>query len=107
MKWKHLTNEDKEQQNQHENGLYQALATIEDADTARRFLQDLCTPNELQAMVDRWAVVGPLMEGQSYRRIYQDTGVSMTTIGRVARFLAQGSGGYRAVYDKLQGQNDD
>ena len=32
-----------------------------------------------------------------YRRIHELTGVSVTTVGRVARFLADGHGGYRAA----------
>jgi uncharacterized protein YerC len=45
-------------------------------------------------MADRWAVVECLQQGLPYREIYRRTGVSLTTIGRVARYLAQGSGGY-------------
>ena len=56
------------------------------AEEVRAFLRDLCTPTELQAMADRWAVVEPLERGLSYRDIHKLTGVSLTTIGRVARF---------------------
>ena len=34
--------------------------------------------------------------GLPYREIHRLTGVSVTTIGRVARYLAAGNGGYRA-----------
>ena len=36
-----------------------------------------------------------------YREIRRLTGVSVTTIGRVARYLANGNGGYRAALDAL------
>jgi len=36
-----------------------------------------------------------LKEGRSYREISTITGVSVTTIGRVARYLNMGEGGYR------------
>ena len=63
----------------------------------RAFFLDLCTPAELQAMKDRWAVVELLTEGLTYRSIHDQTGVSVTTIGRVARCLADGTGGYRTA----------
>ena len=47
-------------------------------------------------MADRWAVVECLRRGLPYREIHRQTGVSVTTIGRVARYLAQGNGGYVA-----------
>lgn len=72
------------------------LAAIGDPDLIARFLVDLCTPAEVEAMVDRWAVVPLLAGGNSYRAIHQETGVSVTTIGRVARCLEHGTGGYAA-----------
>jgi TrpR-related protein YerC/YecD len=62
-----------------------------------RFLNDLCTPAELEVLVDRWRVVPYLLEGVSYREIHERTAVSITTIGRVARYLNQGNGGYLAA----------
>ena len=35
----------------------------------RSFFRDLCTPAELQAMADRWAVVELLERGLPYREI--------------------------------------
>ena len=60
------------------------------------------TPAELQAMADRWAVVELLERGLPYREIHRQTGVSVTTIGRVARYLTSGNGGYRAVTERLR-----
>ncbi|MGH8026461.1 MAG: Trp family transcriptional regulator, partial [Pseudoxanthomonas sp.] len=34
--------------------LSRALASLAKAEDVRAFLQDLCTPAELEAMVDRW-----------------------------------------------------
>lgn len=75
--------------------LYQAFTTLDTADEVRQFLVDLCTPSELEAMVDRWWVACLLKAGGSYRDISETTGVSVTTIGRVARFMTMGEGGYR------------
>jgi uncharacterized protein YerC len=42
-----------------------------------------------------------LQDGLPYRRIHEMTGVSVTTIGRVARCLSGGNGGYRTVLERL------
>jgi TrpR-related protein YerC/YecD len=83
--------------------LHRAVLALRDTEEAGRFLRDLCTPAELQALVDRWRVVGLLRQGLTYRQINEQTGISVTTIGRVARFLADGNGGYRAVAERLDG----
>jgi len=75
--------------------LAQAFAGLKNADQVYAFLIDLCTPAELEALADRWQVVEPLTRGVPYRQIHDDTGVSVTTIGRVARCLELGTGGYQ------------
>jgi TrpR-related protein YerC/YecD len=84
-----------------ENALFEALSSLQGVDECRDFLKDLCTPAELQALVDRWQVVGLLQQDLPYRRIHDLTGVSVTTIGRVARFLSDGYGGYQKAIDRL------
>jgi len=85
-----------------EDALFEAILTLKSVEEAREFFNDLCTPAELQALTDRWTVVEPLVEGKPYREIAANTGVSVTTVGRVARFLTQGNGGYQRVYDRLK-----
>ena len=85
-----------------ERALCAALALLETPEECRAFLRDLCTPAEVQAMADRWAVVESLKRGLPYREIHRLTGVSVTTIGRVARFLAQGNGGYATAARRLE-----
>ena len=77
-----------------ETGLCKALLAMRDVAEMRAFLHDLCTPAELEALVDRWSVVPHVLKGTPYREIHEHTAVSITTIGRVARFLNQGNGGY-------------
>ncbi len=74
-----------------------ALRGLRSADEVCAFLEDLCTPAELEAMTDRWRVVPLLLRGLPYRDIHALTGVSVTTIGRVARTLERGTGGYAAA----------
>lgn len=86
----------------HERSLYMAVLSLQTVEEARAFFRDLCTPAELQAMADRWAVVELLEKGLPYREIQKLTGVSVTTIGRVARYLTQGNGGYASVALRLR-----
>ena len=81
--------------------MYRAFMTMETPAEVRQFLLDLCTPAELEAMVDRWWVANLLTENRSYREISEMTGVSVTTIGRVARFLGQGEGGYAIALERI------
>ena len=71
-----------------------AMCALPDAGQVRAFLEDLCTPSELEAMTDRWRVVPLLLDGVPYREIHDRTQVSVTTIGRVARTIERGAGGY-------------
>ena len=86
-----------------ERNLVAALITLRTVEECRAFLRDLCTPAELQAMADRWAVVECLRRGLPYREIHRQTGVSVTTIGRVARYLAHGNGGYAIAAQRIDG----
>src|SRR3546814_1934142 len=63
--------------------LAKALAALDRAEDVAAFLEDLCTPAELEAMADRWRVVPLLLKGVPYRDIHERTRVSVTTIGRV------------------------
>lgn len=81
--------------------LFRAILSLHTPEECAQFFTDLCTPAELEALVDRWAVVGFLNDGLPYRKIHELTGVSVTTIGRVARFLTAGSGGYGTALERL------
>lgn len=85
-----------------ERALYSAVLTLRTVEECRGFFRDLCTPAELQAMADRWAVVEGLQRGLPYREIHRQTGVSVTTIGRVARYLMTGNGGYSLATQRLK-----
>ena len=77
-----------------ERALYHAILSLRTPEELRAFFRDLCTPAELQALTDRWAVAVKLQDQIPYREVQRETGVSVTTIGRVARYLHAGHGGY-------------
>ena len=83
--------------------LLDAVLAMRSPDELRALLLDLCTPAELEALADRWRVVPLLLEGVAYREIHDRTGVSVTTIGRIARCLDLGAGGYRLAAARVLG----
>ncbi len=84
-----------------ETRLCKALLSLRDVAEMRAFLRDLCTPAELEALSDRWRVVPYVLDGMPYREIHAHTAVSITTIGRVARFLNAGNGGYKTAAERV------
>lgn len=83
--------------------LCQDLGHLQDEQEIKAFFTDLCTPAELKSMSERWRVAKHLATGESYRSINERTGVSTTTITRVARAMTYGMNGYRLLLDKLKG----
>ena len=86
------------------DALAQALCALCTAAEARALLADLCTPAEVHSLAERWHVARLLDAGElTYRGIHDATGVSTTTIVRVARFLKQEENrGYRLLLDRNQ-----
>ena len=85
----------------HESELFTAILALKTPDEARDFFYDLCTPAELEGLVDRWRVAQMLMQKTPYRKIAEETQVSTATIVRVARFLNNGFDGYKTVMKRL------
>jgi TrpR-related protein YerC/YecD len=85
--------------------LCRALRAPRDPQEMERLLADLCTPAEVRTLAERWHVARLLDETDlTYREIHDATGVSTTTIVRVARFLKQERHlGYRAALDRIGG----
>ena len=84
--------------------LAEAFLQLQTPDEVIRYLRDLCTPQEIADFVDRWQVAQILDKGKlSYREIHAATGVSVTTVGRVARFLTEERyQGYRLVLERIK-----
>ncbi len=84
-----------------EKKLFEAILCIESVDECKRFFDDLCTPSELEEFSSRWLIARLLKEKKPYRQIASETGVSTTTVGRVARYLRHGSDGYNVILGRL------
>ena len=85
--------------------LVDAFATLRTRDELQRFLRDLCTLSELEALVHRWQIARLLDEGKlSYVEIAERAGGSTATVTRVAQWLRAGAGGYLTALDRLRPQ---
>lgn len=74
--------------------LYGAVLTLRTPAEARRFFRDLLTETEISELSERWKAARMLAGGAPYTRIIEETGLSSTTVARVARWVKRGTGGY-------------
>lgn len=87
--------------------LYEAFAVLQTPEEIAMFMQDLCTPQELVAIAQRYQIAKLLSEDYRYAEIVEKTGTSTATISRVNRSLSMvSSGGYAIVFDRLKNQKD-
>ena len=88
--------------------LLEALLMLKTKNELERFIRDLCTPQEISALAERWRVCRLLAEGTlTYRDINQKTGASLATITRIARFLrTESHQGYAHVLKKIKTESD-
>ena len=80
--------------------LTDAVLTLKTRDEARRFLRDLCTLPELEALTHRWQTARLLEEHVPYVEIAERVPTSTATVTRVAQWLRNGTGGYRTALDR-------
>ena len=61
------------------------------------FLRDLCTLEELEELSARWEAVQLIAKRMPYRDVAEKTGLSTTTVTRIAHWLYHGEDGYKAA----------
>jgi TrpR-related protein YerC/YecD len=83
-----------------EDELFATIASLRTPAEARRFLRDLCTRSELEAMAHRWEVAKLLDQGLPYLEVAKRAHASTTTVTRVAQWLRNGEGGYRLALQR-------
>ena len=81
--------------NQKEKNLVKAFLKLKTEKDIANFLRDLLTLAEIEEFANRLEVARLLTQGLSYQRIAEKTGVSTTTVTRVAHWLFRGCGGYK------------
>ncbi len=80
--------------------LADALLSMRTRDEAKRFLRDLCTLAELEALSHRWQTARLVDEGLPYQEIAQRVPTSTATVTRVAQWVRHGAGGYRLALER-------
>ena len=87
---------DKQERLEH---LYRLMVSIQDTDTCRALLADLCTAKELENMAERCWAAKLLMEGCTYNQVMERADISSATLSRVSRCVQYGKG-YSALLKK-------
>jgi len=84
--------------------LIQAFLALKNADEAQRFLRDILTEGEIEEFGKRLKTARLLEDKVPYSKIERETGLSSTTIARVARWLKRGGGGYRLILKRIKAE---
>ena len=79
-----------------------AIRSLRTTDEVTRFLRDLCTRAELEALTHRWQTARLLDEGVPYLEIAERVPTSTATVTRVAQWVKHGAGGYRIALGRAK-----
>ena len=83
-----------------------ALQMMETEEEMLRFLDDVCTIKEIQAISQRLHVAKLLNKNKTYVDIEAETKASTATISRVNRSLSYGANGYQTLFEHLNAKQD-
>lgn len=92
--------------NERPQRLFDSLCQLTTAQEFEQFLNDLCTPQEMEALELRWQVAQLIHQGHTVRDVHAKTQASTTTITRVNRSLHYGHGGYQHLLNKLYSKEE-
>ena len=81
--------------------LIAGILELKNENEAKRFLRDLMTPLEIKEFANRLEAARLLSRDMQYKGIIERTGLSSTTIARIAKWLGGSLGGYRLVLSRL------
>lgn len=88
------------------DALAKAILNLRDGDEIKRFLRDLCTRAELEALAHRWLIARLIDEGLPYLTVADQAAGSTTTVTRVSQWLHHGAGGYQIALERMNKQNN-
>lgn len=86
--------------------LLDAILRLHTREEVMAFLEDLCTIQEINSMVQRYDVALLLDQGLTYAQIAEITRASTATISRVNRSLVYGADGYRLAIARSKEGNE-
>ncbi len=84
-----------------DEAFYEAVLQLQNTEEAILFFKDLCSSTEICAIEQRFEVARLLCKGEVYVDIAKATGASSATISRVNRFLTEGTGEFRQIFDRM------
>ena len=87
--------------------LLDAILQMKNREELQKFLDDLCTIQELNSMAQRFEVAMFLDKGMTYAQIGEITHASTATISRVNRCLVYGEEGYKLAIERLRTQQEE
>ena len=85
--------------------LQTTLASLKNKSELKKFLRDLLTEQELLEFGRRWRAAQRLADKVPYTEIVKETGLSSTTVARVAKWLNTGMKGYKLVLTRQNKQH--
>lgn len=83
------------------NQLIAALLALKNATEVKLFLRDLMTEAEVKEFANRLEAASLLSRKVQYSPIIERTGLSSTTIARIAKWLKGPLGGYRLILSRI------
>jgi TrpR-related protein YerC/YecD len=85
--------------------LVASILALKNEDEAGRFLRDLMTPLEIKEFANRLEAASLLTRDAQYNFITDRTGLSSSTIARIAKWLGGSLGGYRLILNRISYHN--
>lgn len=89
--------------NRDSQDLFGAILMLRSKSEVKKFLRDLLTEQEISEFSRRWRAVRMLDSGRPYTEIVKTTGLSSTTVARIAKWMKSGMGGYRMMLGRVPG----
>ena len=80
--------------------LFDEILKLETQEECKKFFADLCTINELDAMLQRIKAAKMLLEDKTFQEIIKETQISSATLARVSKCIKYGDGGYKEILEK-------
>lgn len=80
--------------------LFEEILKLESIEECEKFFDDLCTINELEAMLQRIKAAKMLLEEKTFQEVVKETGISSATLARVSKCIKYGDGGYKSIIEK-------
>ena len=80
--------------------LFDEILKLETEEECAKFFDDLCTINELDAMLQRVKAAKMLLEDKTFQEVIKETQISSATLARVSKCIKYGDGGYKDILKK-------